>query len=319
MINNNYNARLFNTSKQLQIRSELNKEFHLRYREYVESVFAINLMKNPRLFPVLEKVSSHILEFIRANKSEVKKLIENDRLIRDDLFNTNLYGALPLERDSDKLLDTFATILKNPDADLNNKMIINFIFMRYIFPALHPSGNINKETIAAITFMRDRPRQDRNDVTIKSNDHLGITKNKTFQNMIKDTASMRIRPVDRCIPRKSSAYFKQNSTSEIPFVAGPSGHTAVLVGGVVSYCGVTDMEEIMQYTAACFAHLVSGGCHNFHEIYSVANQLCNVPYDIRNYKFSLSESVLDSDIYKKICDQFPHYFEHKSDVSCKNN
>ena len=289
------------------------KELLLRLRENVESRLAIGLLNHRELFPVTEKISGILLQLIESHHDIIQKIIRENPDIGKDMTNPNLFGALRGKKDADNLFHDMTCVLQNSHADINQVMLVHFVFMRYILPKIIPQQPTVKFEIENVIFFKDRPRKENFAKHPAASNDMGIVRNPVLQKLLNEKSCTRIRPIDKYIQREESAYFnadmmKNMSVQDIPFVSGPSGHTAVLLSGAKNFFGISDMEELKQYATLCFAHLTAGGCHNFHEVFYVAWKIANVPYEMNCYESVLPQLVLQNDFYKSLSAEFSQFF-----------
>ena len=125
-----------------------------------------------------------------------------------------------------------------------------------------------------------------------------------FFRQIGHSATPHARAVDRFAPACNARFFKATAACHLPFVAGPSGHTACLILGAQFY-GLKTVEELKEYALACFAFLAGGGNHSYHEVMFAANRVSGLPHDLGGYDRSLPETFKNSLIYRSLRRQFP--------------
>ncbi|VVC76076.1 hypothetical protein AQUSIP_13800 [Aquicella siphonis] len=95
---------------------------------------------------------------------------------------------------------------------------------------------------------------------------------------------------------------------EIPFVAGPSGHTAAYLcitqAMMETASSPLTSEELHLLTLAVAGVLIAAGSHSFHEIYSVAAQ-AGVCYRVGNYPDSIPDMFRQTASYQNLLQEFP--------------
>ncbi len=284
--------------------AELHADLQTRYREYFESKLAITLLQKPELFLSVHAVSKIMVFLLEEHKEQALLQISNNKKIAEDLYHVRYFGRLSRNElpTSRVILNDMLEILNDASSELKKTMQIHSIFTYRIYPRLK---NISEEK----HIQSNRCRLEINTKTSLSK-QLGIARNNVFNKMISIIDKNEIqhaRAIDRFKPDIHSTFFKSISEKNIPFIAGPSGHTASLMKGAVSY-GLNTVEMLKQYALACFAFLAGGGNHSFHEVMIAANQV-GVPFEINNYEESLPSSFRDSSIYKKLCEEFPQFLD----------
>lgn len=129
-----------------------------------------------------------------------------------------------------------------------------------------------------------------------------------------DSLHFRLPPHTRAVDRfkrdmsHQSHFVTDAQMREIPFVAGPSGHTAAYLciakAMMESASSPLTSEELHLLTLAVAGVLIAAGSHSFHEIYSVAAQ-AGVCYRIGNYPDSIPDIFRQTTSYQNLLQEFP--------------
>lgn len=279
----------------------LYSELQTRYKEFFESKLAVTLLENPKFLPVVQKVSKKICALIEQNHGKILKQITENKKISEELFDVRYFGRLNNNSsDASQILNMMLNVLQTDSSNLSQVLQIHCIFSYRIYPAI-------AEQKPKKTYLHEHARVEISKES-KLSKQLGITRNKVFSKMIGDENLEHAPALNRFIPDNKSNFFQISAGKNIPFVAGPSGHTASLMIGALSY-GIKDTEELTQYALACFAFLAGGGNHSFNEVMFVANKIAEVPFKINNYSLSLSNSFKNTYSYRNLCLRFPEFIE----------
>lgn len=182
-------------------------------------------------------------------------------------------------------------ILGDPATPLDRTMQVHAIFVyrlndRCIKPSV--SGK----------FFKECSRIEIKNKWHEFSNELGITKNIVYTKLLNHNTYPHARAIDRFAPNCKSAFYQSGRENNLPFVAGISGHTVSFLSGVMSL-GIKDSEELKEYTMACFAFLVAGGNHSFHEVMMAAKRF-GLLYSPGEYSDSMPESIKNSDLYKEV-------------------
>ena len=103
----------------------------------------------------------------------------------------------------------------------------------------------------------------------------------------------------------------------MPFVAGPSGHTATLMTGAMKL-GLKTQEELKEYALACFVFLAAAGNHSLHEVMTIARQ-AGVAYIDGNYASCLPKTFAETDIYRQLEAIFPQFVTDNDECDAEAN
>ena len=137
---------------------------------------------------------------------------------------------------------------------------------------------------------------------------IGIANHPVFYQRLDNKTDNHSRAADRFTPNPSSTFFKSANDNIMPFVAGPSGHTATFIKGAMRL-GINNQEELKAYSLAVFAFLTGGGNHSFHEVMTVAREIGGIDYKDGNYFSVLPDCYLESKEIAKLNDEFDQYVE----------
>lgn len=281
----------------------LHEELKRCYKEYFESKLAITLLKNKECLSAVNKVSKTIVSLLRLHKDIVlKQLLENKKII-EELFGVSYYGRLVSDvvNNPHQITEMLILLLENENSNLSQVMQVHAIFIYRIYPFISDSPKEKEST------SREKSRIEIHK-PVKLSKQLGIMHNKVFCKMIGDDKFEHVRAIDRFVPDCKSHFFNLCSGKNVPFVAGPSGHTESLMKGALIY-GIKDSEELMQYALACFAFLAAGGNHSFNEVMYVANKVADISFKIDNYSLSLPMSFKQSLSYEALYKEFQEFLE----------
>ena len=287
-------------------------DLDLRFGRHLESNLVVNLLKNPpnELQQIIKKISIDILLSINYHR-QVLLAPQLNALYSSFLFDLGGSASNP-ERPNLPLafgrflaepsLDDVVHVLEE-DKNMIRTLLIQFMFMRNVFPFAPGLKNRNRKIIKQAhegdfakfievntkdnpdgTFLRaklhyffmhyvyfsphlytDRGRLQFIDKTSR---HLGI--------MLKDEDRVTY-PVEEapwypdCLcnkPDLASKYVRMLTRHDIPYVAGPSGMTSIF-SGLITYYGDLNKEEKEIYSLAITAFIAGGGLHSIHEILTV--------------------------------------------------
>lgn len=280
----------------------LHAELITKYKAFFESKLAITLLNQPEILPAVHEVSKAIINLIQIHKKDVLLQIQKNSKITLELFDTRYFGRLPNTADNpENILNLVLEKLNNAKTDLSEQLQIHAIFTYRIYPELNIVEKVSKQISV------DRARKENKEKEIKLSKQLGITNHPVFSKKIGDGPE-HLPAVGRFIPDTHSYYYHLCDGLNIPFVAGPSGHTASLIQGALTY-GLDDTEKLTQYALAIFVFLTAGGNHSFNEVFFVANKIAHVPFKIDCYGTSFPLSFKQSSCYQKLFKQFPEFLE----------
>lgn len=298
---------------QVQLKQELHQELRIRYREFFESTFAVALLSHPEQFPSVKKISKAILTFITAHEEKVIERITKDPTISIALHEP-YFGACYDSKEEvrpTQIVEKMLTILKDEDADLKEILQIQGVFIHKIYDYLERKAEKSDlvSNIFPDSFFNPmiRNRIEINKNALKTTRQLGISRHKVFEKMVGNSNRPHTCARDKFTLNPQSYFFKTMTEKEIPVVSGPSGHMGSFILGVKLYGDLT-CEEFNEYVLACFAFLAAGGNHSYYEVMMIANRV-NHTISPDNYSSSISDALKDTDLYKKLSEKFPEFFE----------
>lgn len=287
----------------------IKNELQLRYREYLESVFAIELLKHKNNYSSIAKISTAILKFIEANTLHVENIIKNKPEIVAELSGS-YYGAIfntPQQLSSKEILSKIVHTLKNDASEVKQIMQIQAVFIHRIYDALEQ--NPKKLKWVDTLFPKElfsgsvRGRSEVSNKAIKPTQQQGIARLSLFKKRIESSSSMHVRAIDRFTLEPSAPFIKSANENALPLVSGPSGHTGSFMLGAKLYGDLTS-EELAEYALLVFAFLAAGGNHSFHEVMVVAEKV-GVAYQLGNYADSIPSSIAKLSVFQSLSWQFP--------------
>lgn len=287
------------------------KELMISYREFFESELAIDIANHSDNLASIRKISLVIVSILEEHREQVIDLINKDTRIAKELCQP-YFGALYDCQKSIVANEAFTRIvatLKNPQSAFDQIMQIHCIFIYRIYDrlmddakienlrkALHPDRYFSVANRARVSI----PLQD-----VSSTTQLGITRNPVFSKRLGHSYANHQRGMDQFRGNSQSAFFKDTQENNLPFVCGPSSHTASLMLGALLY-GRLNHEELQEYTMACFAFLTAGGNHSFHEVMVIAS-LAGVHYHCGDYEAALPKSFKITKSYQHLSKRFPEF------------
>lgn len=330
-----------------------------RISRQLESQLAITLLQSPspKMWNSVNKISATIISLIQAaeNPEFFSSLLHHVNGKKGNEVEPNIPLAFA-HFSSTKTLNDIITILQEGD-DLASVMLIQFMFMRDAFLNLDISQKFYesiltkeyagyfKKFLSELSLPEDSSQivnffssyvsfspqlysdRGRSEFRLNLDNHLGITINK------EDRSSMPILPVSWypdtiCqAPELKSNYVASLAQHDIPYVAGSSGMTSLLMGALTILGSNTNSEEKNYYLLAVLAFIVGGGLHSIHEVLSVCeNHLGLIPgYQITgenmgNYDtfFSLFAKDLEiTNLIEKSWSQLIQWFNVTYPKSCE--
>ncbi len=311
-------------------------------RACFESHLASHILCNPQLFPAVSKLSSIIVDLL--TRPENRRLIINLQLLKDD-FADQLYSDTHFGKLGNKLnycpnqieiMDAIIDALKHKQDNLPLIMHLHQLFMQRIYDALPDnriSHEMNTKRFSTMTFseriaqrLQDRPQDSRSckeaivdrlfkneffsqrtrqkvNGTGQLTKKIGITDQSECRDRVETELHENVLGV--FTPVDGSAWLQELNQYQLPFIAGPSGHTgssmllALLLGNF-------DEEELKQYLTATIGILTGGGYHSVHEIMSVAKKI-GITYVRGEYHYFLPDSFQNSKSYADLANEYSNY------------
>lgn len=287
-------------------------ELKLRYREFFESKFAIDILQSGEVFLSVTKISHEIARLMRANQSVIIASIKQNEQILKELCEPYFGSLFPRAASvsSDAIFDTMLAVLDHHQPDLSQVMQLHCLFIHRLYPALdgkketaawqaklHPASFFSPEQRAreAVTTADIPP----------ATTQLGISKQKVFSKMLGQSALPHQRGIDKFKPAYHSTFFQTTQQQQIPFACGPSSHTSSLMLGAKIYLDL-NADELKEYAMISFAFLAAGGHHSFHEVMLIAN-LAGVDYQLSDYTGSLPVTIKSTATYHQLQETFPQF------------
>lgn len=291
-------------------------DLEARIHRQMESQLAIHLLQSPtsNMWASINRVSAIIINLI-------SKFTGSPEVFKTFLVHINGKEGAPLEPtiplafshfSEKKNLDDVIELLAS-GTDLAAVMLIQFMFMRDAFPRLDIPAPLldaidsNQYAGAFQEHLKDlaSPREssqitdfftqftsyvpelyaDRGRSVFKGNldNHLGIVTHEADRHLM-PTRTTSWYPDSICqAPNVNSAYVASLVAHDIPYVAGPSGMTAILMGALALLGNFTTPQEKNYYILSVLAFIVGGGLHSIHEVLSVPNVLLGL---VPNYHVS---------------------------------
>lgn len=292
---------------------QIKNELSLRYREYLESKLAVELLKHNNHYASIAKISSAILKFIESNKQKVEVIIGSNPSIAKELTEP-YYGAIFKNSDvlsPEEILSAIIDVLKNEKSEIKMLMQIHAVFIHRIYDALEQKPEklklvdkiFPKELFAGAV----RGRSEVSNKVISPTQQQGISRLSIFNKRIESSSSVHIRAIDRFALDPSAPFVKSAYENALPLVSGPSGHSGSFMLGAKLYGNLTP-EELNEYALVVFAFLAAGGNHSFHEVMVVAKQV-GVDYQEGRYDTSIPTTVSKLSFFNKISENFPELSE----------
>jgi hypothetical protein len=147
--------------------------------------------------------------------------------------------------------------------------------------------------------------------TGQSTSKTGITDQSECENLYETELHENVLGV--FIPVGDSVWIQELNQFNLPFIAGPSGHTgsAMLLALLM---GNFNEEELKQYVTATIGILTGGGYHSIHEIMSVASKV-GITYVSGKYHHFLPNSFLDMEGYVSLANDYPDYLPARENLT----
>jgi hypothetical protein len=293
---------------------------HKRKVEF-ESVLAIHILQQYKLsLPVLQKISNAMIDFLNLHYAREKSQNNHNAFIDmvGGVFAAFFYpgsyhfGRLGNKSERCSNLDAYQSAHKILKRGKHIEYILTaFIAMDAIFRLIMKKGFVEKEmvanyfqissTIFATNLFKNRGKylsHHQPALTTK----IGITDNSV-------NLHNKIKPHYRAIDSYKRDFIDVSDFAfeayqkEIPFVAGPSGHTAILLQVALTFSCTLTAAEMQQYTFACAGLLITAGAHSFHEVYSVAETM-EVEYKQGCYEASIPLSFKKTESYQTLLAEY---------------
>ncbi len=283
-------------------KSTLHNELTLRYREYFESKLAITLLHNSITLPVVNKISQAIIKLLTDNKEKMLANIRKNALkIQAELsepYFGHFYPASTTLTDLE-MYETMLTALQEPK-HLSQTLQIHCIYSYRLADAVQA---------LPIKLADSKNNRIKKNAANPSN-QLGISRLGLFTKKIGSAEKKHVRGMDEIKIDENSEFYQFISANQIPFAAGPSGHTKSLMAGAVLY-GKLNHEELQQYSLAIFAFLAAGGHHSYYEV-AISTQLLGIQFDLHEQHLSLTDEVKNSVWYRQLIGEFPEFTDKET-------
>lgn len=304
------------------------KRYDTDLKAYYESMLAYELFKHPQWFNSVELISQKLIEMITIFESEVNDLVNTKPEIAQELFGSTRFGFLPKPKETGETNTQIMISALKKQTNLSQVMHIHCTFFSSIMPELthHFLYDEQKEFEAKYAVLSKiiddshlfdeklRGRLDLRTDSRKASNQGGIVKSLMLKHLPsqaffkRDTAS--VRALDRFQPDLNSSHTRAVVDNNIPFVAGPSGHTCNFLRGAL-LLNVLNHEQLKEYTLACFAMLTTGGNHSFYEVMTIA-KLFGICADPTDYVDNIPEHIRCHTDFIMFARQFPgDIFEYK--------
>lgn len=311
----------------------LNQEFKKTDQLYFESFVANYILDHSKNIPAVAKICNNMLSLLKKNKDAVITASKKDKQVGHELYGNEMYGRIGKATPShEKMYDDVISVLEKyvkqvDEPDLLIKVMHIQAQYCYRFYEAMPVKEVGvkedvlqkkDETLSTCLFyinekhskeaaavrasikseldpfkvFKDRGRDPKLNKDPQLKNTTGTVSHSFFVKQMKPSELHR-RAVDLFKVDEGSQFAKLLNENDQPFIAGPSGHTAVFVKGATLYGNFTQ-DEMNEYMLGVYAYLVSGGNHTFNEIYMVANYLGNVPFEPGSYKQSFPASFVQS-------------------------
>lgn len=305
-----------NTPKLLDI-VKFDSNQNNRRKVKFESELAYYVLINSHLFlPLLRKISSVLIKHIDEN-------IQAEQFI-SDVFSRNLYTNKPhFGRLGDKNYASTQSILNITKTILTDAKRIEHILTVYL--GFYTLLN-NYEQHSQLSYLFKKTKQNvyqdtlfKNRGKYRSRQPASVTTLfgiVTEQDKLPYALELHTRAVDQYRRDKynPSEFLKEAEKKDIPFVAGPSGHTAGLLSAVLTLTKFYHMEltaeELQTFTLICAGFLIAAGAHSFHEVYSVAKQV-GVRYACGDYASALPDIFIESKAFTELLQRYPEIIHHQ--------
>ena len=310
-------------------------------RKCFESNFAAEILKNPNLFPAVDRLSTIILELLTRDHN--KQYILNNTLldmnVTNQLYSHFHFGKLGDELDfcptQNMIYNAFINALTEQRSNMQLMLHIHQIFMQKLYDKIpdkkveHQLSSVSSWSKLTISQRVAIKLRDNNEKDVKKAVVSQLFQNELFSEITRIkinetgiyTNKLGIATIDECpnlqesefhqnglgvfAPKEDSEWLREISLLNLPFVGGPSGHTGSAMLGAIML-GNMDAEELKQYTTATIGILTGGGYHSIHEIMSVAAKV-GLSYRKGQYYHFLPDTVLTSTVYKELAEEYPDY------------
>lgn len=283
-----------------------------------QSELAAQILENPAFFTdSIYKVSQAILTLL--SHSENRAFLSGNTILSDDiilqLYSNSHFGIIGPEisycPSQEQFLAEFAKILEGTQKNLPQILHIHQIFMQNIFDKLpFKSQDSNwktvKEELVTVLF--------RNELFVNARKKINASAGElTTKVGISGDISCPKNSLSNTQPHKNilgmfasnpdSYWGKHIENNQLPFVAGPSGHTgsAILLAIIV---GDLKDGDLKTYLSATMGILIGGGYHTADEVMSVTNRT-GLPYEPGKYWHLLPEEFLCSEPARELSAKYP--------------
>ncbi|MDR3476869.1 MAG: hypothetical protein P4M14_02420 [Gammaproteobacteria bacterium] len=294
---------------------------HKRKVEF-ESVLAYSILKNSFLFlPLLHRIGSKIKTLIvnaehqiadENKKKQFRYVI--GKIFRHVLYpSDNAHFGRISSRDNaphcEEIYRTGLTILGS------EKKIERLLTVFLVAESILKNLNANAEILQTLEKIRSNENMCRNSGLFHNRGRHEINKTRELSTRLGigdsslqlpyqiDPHSRPIEHMQRDHTHVSTFAFNAYQ-KEIPFIAGPSAHTAKLMAAIMPLCQDFSLDEQQQYALCCSGFLIAAGAHSFHETQSVA-KLFHLPYEEGCYSSALPASFIASEAYQRLLQKFP--------------
>lgn len=293
--------------------AKVHRELKQEHHAFFEGKLAEKISsKKHAEMPAVKLISQRILAMLDSNTLEsLYKIFNEDKKIAEELYSDKHFGRLGTEQEkprrniSKHVYTEIKKILKNDQSNLDQVIHIHCIFIHRIFDRLITKFDgykpDNKASLVNILF-RNKYFSDRARVSVNENvactQQYGFVKNPYFCSFFTSQLISRRRAVDVFELDTNSDYAVDIARNDLPFVAGPSGHTGSLLLGAGLY-GKLNNEQLKEYLLATFAYLAAGGNHSFHEV-MIIGRLVGLNYKDGEYLDVLPKSLTESSDFKAL-------------------
>jgi hypothetical protein len=307
-------------------RKSVHKELKREHRSYFESKLAIVIAKQAGQFNAVRKISQVIAELLINKQKAFLDLLNQKPQIITRLYGDNIFGKITQSYTYvEDVYNTLIDLLHDNDADLVQSIHVHEVFFKEIFDALQNAQQTKTFAIVANVFEKhcffSEPGRGRKTINSSptATDRLGISRNKTWNYAVGKTSQLHRCGIDEFAPDTQSTFYQLLQQHDLAFVSGVSGHTARLLSGFLNYFPVSkdlkhdpDVQALKEYFAAICAYLILGGNHSFVEI-AIVVSILGLDYKPGEYLSYLPQTLLESDAFCALQQQFPEYLEAENE------
>lgn len=293
--------------------SALNHEIKTEFHAYFETMFAHELSKQIGYFNSVNKISTAILELLKANRNDLEKVLstaEHIKHVENELFSATIHGHLLLpdgvDRTPEAVLDLMVGTLSNKNSELPKVMQLHGFFIYRLFD--HCTDKLNsddkatwKKRIFENELFSTRGRT-KVDSPIESkvpgtmhNPVLGKLSNVE----VKTTGS----PKSKFKLDENFEFNRSIRANAFPLACSVSGHTGSLILGAKLY-GALESEELREYLIATFSFLTMARAHTFHEV-MVLGEKVGLHYSPNDYRSNIPVRIQKDILSKSKMGFFP--------------